>query len=45
MPRAWMGSRTCALLKVETINFEGPEKAKEKILFDNLTPLYPQLRL
>ena len=39
------GERYFALLKVETINFEGPEKAKEKILFDNLTPLYPQQRL
>jgi len=29
-------------LKVETINFEPPEKAKQKILFDNLTPLYPE---
>jgi transcription termination factor Rho len=33
------------LLKVETINFEDPEKAREKILFDNLTPLYPNQRL
>jgi len=33
-----------ALLKVEAINFEPPEQAKEKILFDNLTPLYPQER-
>jgi transcription termination factor Rho len=30
-----------ALLKVEAINFESPDKAKDKILFDNLTPLYP----
>jgi transcription termination factor Rho len=37
--------RYFALLKVEAINFENPEKAKEKILFDNLTPLYPQERL
>jgi len=36
------GERYFALLKVETINFEAPEKAKHKILFDNLTPLYPQ---
>ena len=34
--------RYFALLKVETINFEPPEKAKQKILFDNLTPLYPE---
>jgi transcription termination factor Rho len=34
--------RYFALLKVETINFEEPEKARHKILFDNLTPLYPQ---
>lgn len=33
--------RYFALLKVEAINFENPEKSKEKILFDNLTPLYP----
>ena len=41
------GERYFALLKVETINFEEPERAREKILFDNLTPLYPeeQLRL
>ncbi len=31
-----------ALLKVESINFESPEVAREKVLFDNLTPLYPQ---
>jgi transcription termination factor Rho len=36
------GERYFALLKVEAINFEEPEKAREKILFDNLTPLYPQ---
>jgi len=34
--------RYFALLKVETVNFEAPENAKHKILFDNLTPLYPQ---
>jgi transcription termination factor Rho len=34
-----------ALLKVESINFEPPEQAKEKVLFDNLTPLYPLERL
>ncbi|MBI4212421.1 MAG: transcription termination factor Rho [Deltaproteobacteria bacterium] len=37
--------RYFALLKVEKINFESPEKAKEKILFDNLTPLYPNRRI
>jgi len=36
------GERYFALLKVESINFESPEKARHKILFDNLTPLYPQ---
>ncbi|HKK52548.1 MAG TPA: transcription termination factor Rho, partial [Myxococcota bacterium] len=36
------GERYFALLKVESINFEEPGKAKQKILFDNLTPLYPQ---
>ena len=35
------GERYFALLKVEAINHEDPEKAREKILFDNLTPLYP----
>ncbi len=33
--------RYFALLKIETVNFENPEAAKHKILFDNLTPLYP----
>ncbi|MEA3346798.1 MAG: transcription termination factor Rho, partial [Candidatus Auribacterota bacterium] len=33
-----------ALLKVEAVNHEDPDKAKDKILFDNLTPLYPQER-
>jgi len=33
--------RYFALIKVEAINFENPEFAKEKVLFDNLTPLYP----
>ena len=37
--------RYFALLKVEAINFESPELAKEKILFDNLTPLYPLERI
>src|SRR6476660_3507388 len=39
------GERYFALLKVESLNHEAPEKAKEKILFDNLTPLYPEQRL
>ncbi len=37
--------RYFALLKVESINLEDPETSKEKILFDNLTPLYPQERI
>jgi len=37
--------RYFALLKVETINFEDPKVAREKILFDNLTPLYPDEKL
>jgi transcription termination factor Rho len=37
--------RYFALLKVEAINFENPELAKDKILFDNLTPLYPDERV
>jgi len=36
------GERYFALLKVETINFEPPEVARDKILFDNLVPLYPE---
>ncbi|HSF57595.1 MAG TPA: transcription termination factor Rho [Candidatus Binatia bacterium] len=39
------GERYFALLKVESINYEDPERAREKILFDNLTPLYPNERL
>jgi transcription termination factor Rho len=39
------GERYFAILKVETLNYEVPEKSKDKILFDNLTPLYPQKRL
>jgi len=35
------GERYFALLKVENVNFTDPEKAKDKIVFDNLTPLYP----
>ena len=37
--------RYFALLKVEAINFEDPEIAREKILFDNLTPLYPETKM
>ncbi len=39
------GERYFALIKVEAINFEPPEVAKTKILFDNLTPLYPEGRI
>lgn len=39
------GERYFALLKVDSLNFETPEKSKDKILFDNLTPLYPNERL
>ncbi len=34
-----------ALLKVEAVNFEPPEKSKKKVFFDNLVPLYPQQRI
>jgi transcription termination factor Rho len=37
-----VGERYFALLKVEHLNYEEPELARDKILFDNLTPLYPQ---
>ncbi len=37
--------RYFALLKVDTINFESPEQAKNKILFENLTPLHPDERM
>ena len=39
------GERYFALIKVEAINFEPPEATKNKMLFDNLTPLYPEGRL
>ncbi len=39
------GERYFALIKVEAVNFEPPEVAQEKILFDNLTPLYPMERI
>jgi transcription termination factor Rho len=37
--------RFFALLRVEAVNFEDPEVAQRRILFDNLTPLYPQERI
>jgi transcription termination factor Rho len=37
--------RYFAMLKVEAVNLENPEVAREKIIFDNLTPLYPQERI
>jgi len=39
------GERYFALLKVEAVNYEEPDLAREKILFDNLTPLYPNGRV
>jgi transcription termination factor Rho len=39
------GERYFALIKVEAVNFEDPEVARNKIFFDNLTPLYPQERI
>jgi len=39
------GERYFALLKVENINYEDPEVAADKILFDNMTPLYPTERI
>lgn len=39
------GERYFALLKVDTINFDKPENARNKILFENLTPLFPDERL
>ncbi len=37
--------RYFAMLKVEMVNYEDPEVARDKILFDNLTPLYPQEKI
>jgi transcription termination factor Rho len=37
--------RFFALLKVEAVNYENPEEAKSKIIFDNLTPLYPEEKI
>ncbi len=39
------GERYFALIKVEAINFESPEQSREKVFFDNLTPLYPDEQL
>jgi len=39
------GERYFALLKVEAINYEEPDRARKKVLFDNLTPLYPNEQL
>ena len=39
------GERYFALIKVDAINFEPPEESRNKIFFDNLTPLYPQERV
>ncbi len=39
------GERYFALLKVESVNHESPDVARDKILFDNLTPLYPDEKL
>src|SRR5664280_1968428 len=39
------GEKYFALLKVDTVNMESPEHARDKILFDNLTPLYPLEKL
>ncbi len=39
------GEKYFALLKVDEVNFESPEQARDKILFDNLTPLYPEEKL
>jgi transcription termination factor Rho len=39
------GERYFALIKVEAVNFEPPSRGKERIFFENLTPLYPQERI
>jgi transcription termination factor Rho len=39
------GERYFALIKVEAVNFESPESARDKLFFENLTPLYPQEHL
>ena len=38
------GERYFALIKVEAVNFEPPDRTREKVFFENLTPLYPQAR-
>ena len=43
-PKGEEGERYFALLRVEAVDFENPEAAKDKVLFDNLTPLYPNER-
>src|SRR5262249_38550854 len=44
-PAAQGGRAYFALIKVEAVNFEAPEQAREKLFFENLTPLYPQDRI
>jgi len=39
------GEKYFALVKIEAVNFESPDEARNKILFDNLTPLYPDERI
>ncbi|PYR67898.1 MAG: transcription termination factor Rho, partial [Acidobacteria bacterium] len=39
------GERYFALIKVEAVNFEAPDLAREKLFFENLTPLYPQTHI
>jgi transcription termination factor Rho len=39
------GEKYFALLKVDAVNFEAPDASRDKILFDNLTPLYPEEKL
>jgi transcription termination factor Rho len=39
------GERYFALIKVEAVNFEAPDQAREKLFFENLTPLYPMERV
>ena len=39
------GERYFALIKVEAVNFESPEQARDKLFFENLTPLYPDERV
>ncbi len=39
------GERYFALIKVEAVNFEAPDQARNKLFFENLTPLYPQERI